>query len=96
MHVRVVAGAELDGQSGRGVRLGAEAATRLGVSPGAVIEFVNPHGAPLRAWVASLAAASGAGHSLVAELAPVALRMLAVADGSEVEVRALHTGVLTA
>jgi len=96
MHVRVVAGAELDGQSGRGVRLGAEAATRLGVSPGAVIEFVNPHGAPLRAWVASLAAASGAGHSLVAELAPVALRMLGVADGSEVEVRALHTGVLTA
>jgi hypothetical protein len=32
----------------------------------------------------------------VAELAPIALRMLAVVDGDEVEVRAIHTGVLTA
>jgi len=30
----------------------------------------------------------------LAEIAPVALRMLAVADGAEVEVRAVHSGVL--
>jgi len=30
----------------------------------------------------------------LAEVAPVALRMLAVADGAEVEVRAVHSGVL--
>jgi len=63
------------------------------VTPGAVVELVNPHGAPLRAWVASLAP-SPAGAMLTAEVAPVALRMLAVADGAEVEVRAVHSGVL--
>src|SRR5262249_31179012 len=94
VRLRVVAGAGLDAQNGRAVRLGAEAATRLGLAPGAVVEFVNPRGAPLRAWVASVDAASGRG-AAVAELAPTALRMLAVADGVEVEVRALHTGVLT-
>jgi hypothetical protein len=30
----------------------------------------------------------------MAELAPAALRMLAVADGVEVEVRAVHSGLL--
>jgi hypothetical protein len=94
--VRVVAGAGLDAPSGRETRLSTEAARRLGVAPGAVIEFVNPRGAPLRAWVASLAAPPAAGGAPVAELAPIALRMLAVGDGAEVEVRAVHTGVLTA
>lgn len=70
-------------------------ASRLGVAPGAVIECVNPRGAPLRAWVANLNAAPD-GVVQVAELAPIALRMLAVVDGDEVEVRAIHTGVLTA
>ena len=91
--VRVVAGAGLDTRSGREARLSAEAATRLGVASGAVVELVNPRGAPLRAWVAGLAAAAGGG--LVIELAPIALRMLAVMDGAEVEVRAVHTGVLS-
>ena len=31
-----------------------------------------------------------------AELAPVALRMLAITEGAEVEVRAVHSGALTA
>jgi N-methylhydantoinase B len=101
VRLRVVAGTGLDARSGRVTRLSAEAATRLGVVPGAVVEFVNPLGAPLRAWVAGLAAVPGAGGSPVggspiAELAPVALRMLAVADGTEVEVRAVHSGALTA
>jgi len=95
VRLRVVAGAGLDAQNGRAVRLDAGAAARLGVAPGAVVELVNPRGAPLRAWVASISAAGGAGGSMVAELAPIALRMLVEDDGGEVEVRALHTGVLT-
>jgi hypothetical protein len=67
------------------------------VQAGAVVELVNPRGAPLRAWVSSLtAAARRADATPCAELAPIALRMLAIADGSEVEVRAVHSGALTA
>ena len=95
VRLRVVAGAGLDAQNGRAVRLSAEAAARLGVGSGAVVEFVNPRGAPLRAWVAGVSAARGAGGSMVAELAPIALGMLVEGDGGVVEVRALHTGVLT-
>jgi hypothetical protein len=63
------------------------------VAPGAVVELVNPRGAPLRAWVATGHVAS-ADAGLVAELAPIALRMLAVPDGAEVEIRAIHSGRL--
>jgi len=66
----------------------------LGTAPGAVLEFVNPRGAPLRAWIAGANVSRGDGVP-AAELAPIALRMLAVADGAEVEVRAVHPGVLT-
>jgi hypothetical protein len=55
---------------------------------------VNPRGAPLRAWVAGLIATSSAESSPTAELAPAALRMLAVVDNAEVEVRAVHSGRL--
>ena len=91
----MIAGAGLDAQSGREVRLSPEVATRLGVLPGAVVEFVNPRGAPLRAWVVGHVA-SPVGGGVVAEVAPIALRMLAGTDLSEVEVRAIHTGALTA
>jgi len=94
LRVRLGAAAGLDAERGREIRLGADVAARLGVAPGAVVELVNPHGAPLRAWVASLIAPSPAGAMPTAEVAPVALRMLAVADGAEVEVRAVHSGVL--
>jgi len=47
-------------------------------------------GAPLRAWVTAIAPGS-AGR---AEVAPLALRMLGVADGAEVEIRAVHGGAL--
>ena len=93
LRVRVIAGAGLDAGSGREVRLSTEVATRLGVTPGAVVEFVNPRGAPLRAWVVG-PMASPAGGGAVAEVAPIALRMLAGCDVSAVEIRAIHTGVL--
>jgi hypothetical protein len=54
---------------------------------------VNPRGAPLRAWVVG-PITSAAGSGAVAELAPIALRMLAGTDVSAVEIRAIHTGVL--
>jgi N-methylhydantoinase B len=94
LRVRVVSSAGLDTERGREIRLGADVAARLGVGPGAVIELVNPRGAPLRAWVASLTTPSRAGALPMAELAPAALRMLAIADGAEVEVRAVHSGLL--
>jgi N-methylhydantoinase B len=93
LRVRVIAGAGLDAQSGREVRLSTEVATRLGVTHGAVVEFVNPRGAPLRAWVVG-PITSAAGSGAVAELAPIALRMLAGTDVSAVEIRAIHSGVL--
>ncbi len=92
VRVRVAAVPGLDSGRGRAVRLSAEVARRIGVVPGAVVEFVNPRGAPLRAWVASQRAG---GEASVAELAPTALRMLAAEAGDEVEVRAVHTGILT-
>ena len=63
---------------------------RLGVGPGAIVELVNPRGAPLRAWVESLGRPARARPKCRA----VALRMLALADGGEVEVRAVHSGAL--
>jgi N-methylhydantoinase B len=97
VRIRVFAGVGLDGGRGRQVRLSSGAAGRLGAALDAVVELVNPRGAPLRAWVASLTACpAAAGGAAAAELAPLALRMLAVADGDEVEVRAVHTGATTA
>jgi N-methylhydantoinase B len=94
LRVRVVAGAGLESARGRDIRLGAGVAARLGVVPGAVVELVNPRGAPLRAWVAGLIAPTRDGATPVVELAPLALRMLALADGADVEVRTVHSGVL--
>jgi N-methylhydantoinase B len=93
LRVRVVAGNGLDVERGRAVRLSTEIIGRLGVTHGAVLEFVNPRGAPLRAWIASVDASRRDG-APVAELAPIALRMLAVDEGAEVEVRAVHPGTL--
>jgi hypothetical protein len=95
--VRVVAGPDLDAGRGRAIRLDAETAALLGVQAGAVVELVNPRGAPLRAWVAGLTAAPPSADATPrAELAPIALRMLAIAEGAEVEVRAVHSGALIA
>jgi N-methylhydantoinase B len=88
--VRLAAASGLDSARGRVIRLDAVTAGRLGAAQGAVVEVVNPRGAPLRAWVADLLPGDGAR----AEVAPVALRMLALAEGAEVEVRAVHSGAL--
>jgi N-methylhydantoinase B len=81
---------DLDADRGRLVRLDAATAARLGVSPGAIVELVNPRGAPLRAWVAALLPGNGAR----GEIAAGALAMLALADGAMVEIRAVHSGAL--
>ncbi|MEK7715499.1 MAG: hydantoinase B/oxoprolinase family protein, partial [candidate division NC10 bacterium] len=90
--VRLVAAEGLDTERGRAIRLDAGTARRLGVAAGAVVELVNPRGAPLRAWVASVVPGDGRR----AEVPAVALRMLALADGAEVEIRAVHSGFLGA
>jgi hypothetical protein len=90
--VRLAAGAGLEAERGRAVRLDAATAARLGVGVGAVVELVNPRGAPLRAWVSEVAPGDGAR----AEVDPSALRMLAMAEGAEVEIRAVHSGRLGA
>jgi hypothetical protein len=84
------AGADLDTGRGRSVRLSADTAARLGVTAGAVVELVNPRGAPLRAWVVGLIPAD----SRRAEVARDVLRMLALTEGAEVEVRRVHSGLL--
>jgi N-methylhydantoinase B len=90
--VRLTAGAGLDAPRGRAIRLDASTTARLGVADGAIVELVNVRGAPLRAWVIGLVA----GDQPHAEVAAIALRMLGVADGADVEIRAVHHGTLTA
>ena len=82
--------ADIETEVGRAIRIDAETARRLGFAEGAVVELVNPRGAPLRAWVASIM--PGNGHR--AELAADALRMLTVTDGALLEIRAVHSGNL--
>ena len=88
--MRLTAVADLDTDRGRAIRLDADTAARLGVGAGAVVELVNRAGAPLRAWVTGVLPGNGR----VAEVPPIALRMLALAEGAEVDIRAVHSGVL--
>ena len=64
-------------------RLSRPAAERSGIREGAIVEFVNWMGAPLRAWVDGIT--DDEGH--VAWLAPDALPLLA---GDEVEIRTVR------
>jgi N-methylhydantoinase B len=88
--VRLTPVSDLDADRGRLVRIDTETAGRLGVGPGAIVELVNPRGAPLRAWVAALLPGNGGR----AEIAPGAIAMLSGGDRDLVEVRAVHSGVL--
>jgi hypothetical protein len=88
--VPLVAVADLDTDQGRAIRLSAATAARLRVTAGAIVELVNPRGAPIRAWVVRLT--SGDGER--AEASPVALRILGLTDGAEVEIRSVHSGAL--
>jgi N-methylhydantoinase B len=89
--VRLAAVSGLDTGRGRAIRVDETTARALGVGTGGVVELVNPRGAPLRAWVVDLLPGNGRR----AEVAPAALGMLALADGGEAEVRAVHSGTLT-
>jgi N-methylhydantoinase B len=84
IRVTLTAADDLAVERGRAIRLEAGAARRLGVGVGAVVELVNPRGAPLRTWVAEIGTAT--------QLAPDALSMLGVTGA--VEIRALHSGSL--
>src|SRR5262249_40120679 len=90
--VRLAAGSGLETARGRAIRLDAGTAARLGAGAGAGVELGNPPGAPLRPWGAGLPPGDGAR----AEVAPDALRILALPDGAEVEIRAVHGGALSA
>jgi N-methylhydantoinase B len=89
VRVRLVGSEAVTAAAGRAIRLDAATAARLGIGAGAVVELVNRGGAPLRAWVTEIAGPAGE-----AALAPAALRMLGAADGAELEIRAVHSGVL--
>ena len=89
-HVRLTAAKGLQTDRGRSLRLDPETAKRLGIVPGAIVELVNPIGAPLRAWVTAISDASAG----TAEIDADALRLLVIDDGADVEVRAVHTGAL--
>jgi N-methylhydantoinase B len=88
--VRLACGEGLASERGRRIRLDAATTARLGIAAGAVVELVNPRGAPLRAWVSDVAP----GPEGRAWLAPEALQMLVLPEGAEVEIRALHPGTL--
>jgi len=90
IRVLLVAREGLDSERGRSIRLDAESARRLGVAPGAIVELVNPDGAPLRAWVTAITPGNGRR----AEIAADALALLVLTDGAEVEVRTVHSGTL--
>jgi N-methylhydantoinase B len=91
LRVRLAAVGDLEADRGRLIRLDGASATRLGIGVGAIVELVNPRGAPLRAWVAGLLPGDGAR----AEIAPAALAMLGAGD-APVELRAVHSGALSA
>jgi N-methylhydantoinase B len=90
--VRLIPVPDVDAELGRAIRLDADTAARLGIGLGGVVELVNPAGAPLRAWVTGILPSDGK----VAEIDPIALRMLGQPSDGEVDIRAVHSGVLRA
>ncbi|HET9853692.1 MAG TPA: hydantoinase B/oxoprolinase family protein [Methylomirabilota bacterium] len=92
LRVRFTPVADLDADRGRLVRLDVQTAARLGIGPGAIVELVNPRGAPLRAWVDALMPGDGSR----GEIAPSALAMLGLDGGGLVELRPVHSGALGA
>ena len=90
LRVRFTPAADLDADRGRLVRLDGQTAARLGIGAGAIVELVNPRGAPLRAWVDALMP----GDEARGEIAPSALAMLGLGGGGLVELRPVHSGAL--
>ena len=87
---RLIASDDLSPAPGRVIRLDERTARALAVGIGGVVELMNPQGAPLRAWVVGLLPGDGRR----GQIAPTALPMLALAHVDDVEVRAVHSGVL--
>jgi N-methylhydantoinase B len=67
------------------IALARPTAERLGARAGAVVELIDPLGAPLRLWVAAISDGDG-GQALIS---PASLRLLGVEAGTRVEIRAL-------
>jgi N-methylhydantoinase B len=88
--IRLDVADDVETERGRAIRLDEATARALGVGTGGVVELMNLRGAPLRAWVIGLLPGNGSR----ARIAPAAMRMLALADTAEVEVRAVHSGTL--
>ena len=88
--VRILAG-NVDSDRGRAIRIDQVTASVLGIGVGGVVELVDPNGAPLRAWVSG----SIPGSDRCAELDRSALTILGVAEGGEVQIRAVHSGKLS-
>ena len=75
----------LDETQVSGIVLPPAVAARLGAREGAVLELVDPQGAPLRLWLAA-GVPGGPAHALVS---PATLRMLGRSPGARAEIRAL-------
>lgn len=83
VHVEVHATDALDETRVSGIVLPRALAERLGADVGAVLELVDPHGAPLRLWVSAI---GDDGQALVSA---TTLDMLGLAAGTSVEIRVL-------
>ncbi len=83
VHVEVHATDGVDETRVSGIVLPRALAERLGADVGAVLELVDPHGAPLRLWVSAI---EDDGQPLVSA---TTLDMLGLAIGTSVEVRVL-------
>ena len=88
VRARLASARDLEGTVGRAIRLDASTAARLRVAVGSVVEIVNPRGAPLRGWVTAI------GNGIGIAISPLALRMLGIRGDTEVEIRAVHSGML--
>jgi len=83
--VQIALAGDLDESRTRMVALDAATAQRLGVTRGDVVELVNPVGAPVRCWVASVVD----GQAQRAGVSVITLSMLSIDPGDSIEIRTL-------
>jgi N-methylhydantoinase B len=80
--VGVLEGEELD-KGRRIVEIGYDAAKKIGVSEGDLLEFVNPHGAPLRVWARIPLDLKG----FSSRIGHLGMRLLKIQPGDRMELR---------
>ena len=85
IHVELHPTDALDETRVSGIILAPAVAVRLGARVGAVLELVDPQGAPLRLWLAAIAQSDGER----AFVSAATLQMLGLAPGTRAEIRAL-------